>query len=60
VIDGMGHDLPRPLWPTVADRIAALVTRTAATKIHKHLGDLDIEASKWTHGPSVLFPWACP
>jgi hypothetical protein len=28
VIDGMGHDLPRPLWPTVADRIAALVTRT--------------------------------
>jgi pimeloyl-ACP methyl ester carboxylesterase len=27
VIDGMGHDLPRPLWPTVAERIAALVGR---------------------------------
>jgi len=28
VIDGMGHDLPRPLWPTVAERIATLVART--------------------------------
>src|SRR5215204_1706919 len=27
VIDGMGHDLPRPLWPTVAERIARLVDR---------------------------------
>ena len=27
VIDGMGHDLPRPLWPTVAERIATLVAR---------------------------------
>ena len=27
VIDGMGHNLPRPLWPTVAGRIAALVAR---------------------------------
>jgi pimeloyl-ACP methyl ester carboxylesterase len=27
VIDGMGHDLPRPLWPTVAEHIAALVAR---------------------------------
>ena len=27
VIDGMGHDLPRPLSPTVADRIAGLVDR---------------------------------
>jgi pimeloyl-ACP methyl ester carboxylesterase len=27
VIDGMGHDLPRPLWPTVAERITALVAR---------------------------------
>ena len=27
VIDGMGHDLPRALWPTVAERISALVTR---------------------------------
>ena len=27
VIDGMGHDLPRPLWSAVAERIAALVAR---------------------------------
>ena len=27
VIDGMGHDLPRPLWSFVAERIAALVAR---------------------------------
>jgi pimeloyl-ACP methyl ester carboxylesterase len=27
VIDGMGHELPRPLWPTVTDRIAAVVRR---------------------------------
>jgi pimeloyl-ACP methyl ester carboxylesterase len=27
VIDGMGHDLPRPLWRTLADRIAGLVDR---------------------------------
>ena len=27
VIEGMGHDLPRELWPVVADRIAALVAR---------------------------------
>jgi pimeloyl-ACP methyl ester carboxylesterase len=27
VIDGMGHDMPRPLWPTIAERIAALVGR---------------------------------
>jgi pimeloyl-ACP methyl ester carboxylesterase len=27
VIEGMGHDLPRPLWPTVAERIAAMVAR---------------------------------
>ena len=27
VIDGMGHDMPRPLWPTVAERIARLVDR---------------------------------
>ena len=25
VIDRMGHDLPRPLWPAVAERIATLV-----------------------------------
>jgi pimeloyl-ACP methyl ester carboxylesterase len=27
VIDGMGHDLPRQLWPRFADRISALVDR---------------------------------
>ena len=27
VIDGMGHELPRPLWPTIADRIAGLIRR---------------------------------
>src|SRR5215212_3423774 len=27
VIDGMGHDLPRPLWPTVVEHIAGLVDR---------------------------------
>ena len=27
VIDGMGHDLPRELWPQLIDRISAHVTR---------------------------------
>ncbi|RBY77360.1 alpha/beta hydrolase [Blastococcus sp. TF02-09] len=27
VIDGMGHDLPRPLWPELTERIAAHVKR---------------------------------
>jgi pimeloyl-ACP methyl ester carboxylesterase len=27
VVDGMGHDLPRAVWPELADRIAALVDR---------------------------------
>ncbi len=27
VIEGMGHDLPRPLWPELTDRIAAHVSR---------------------------------
>jgi pimeloyl-ACP methyl ester carboxylesterase len=27
VIDGMGHDLPRALWPEITQRIAGLVTR---------------------------------
>jgi pimeloyl-ACP methyl ester carboxylesterase len=30
VIEGMGHDLPRELWPRIADRIAALVARVEA------------------------------
>jgi pimeloyl-ACP methyl ester carboxylesterase len=31
VVDGMGHDLPRALWPDFATRIAALVARAEAT-----------------------------
>ncbi len=27
VIDGMGHDLPRPLWPEITERITALISR---------------------------------
>jgi pimeloyl-ACP methyl ester carboxylesterase len=27
VIDGMGHDLPRPLWPRITDLIVGLVER---------------------------------
>ncbi|MFW3171113.1 alpha/beta fold hydrolase [Geodermatophilus sp. CPCC 206100] len=27
VVDGMGHDLPRAVWPELTDRIAALVAR---------------------------------
>jgi pimeloyl-ACP methyl ester carboxylesterase len=27
VIDGMGHDLPRPLWPRIADAISTLTAR---------------------------------
>ena len=27
VIDGMGHDLPRALWPRIIDRISALTAR---------------------------------
>jgi pimeloyl-ACP methyl ester carboxylesterase len=30
VIDGMGHDLPRPAWPRIIDPIAALVGRVEA------------------------------
>jgi hypothetical protein len=27
VLEGMGHDLPRALWPEITDRITALVER---------------------------------
>jgi pimeloyl-ACP methyl ester carboxylesterase len=27
VVDGMGHDLPRAVWPDILDRITALVAR---------------------------------
>jgi pimeloyl-ACP methyl ester carboxylesterase len=30
VIEGMGHDLPRALWPEITERIAALVQRAQA------------------------------
>jgi pimeloyl-ACP methyl ester carboxylesterase len=30
VFDGMGHNLPKQLWPEVADRIAALVQRAGS------------------------------
>lgn len=30
LVDGLGHDLPRALWPALAARIAALVTRSDA------------------------------
>jgi hypothetical protein len=29
VIDGMGHDLPRALWPRIIDAIAANALRAA-------------------------------
>ena len=32
IIDGMGHDLPRPLWTQILDRIANLVERSDTTK----------------------------
>jgi pimeloyl-ACP methyl ester carboxylesterase len=32
VIDGMGHNLPRELWPAIASRIAALVHRAEAVR----------------------------
>ena len=27
VVDGMGHDLPRAVWPSIVDRISALTAR---------------------------------
>src|SRR5207245_10338849 len=27
VVDGMGHDLPRAVWPPIVDRISALTAR---------------------------------
>ena len=34
--------------------------RAAATKIHERLGELDVEASKFAHGPCVLLLPRCP
>lgn len=33
IIEGMGHDLPRALWPEIASRIAALVQRVEAVTV---------------------------
>jgi pimeloyl-ACP methyl ester carboxylesterase len=33
VIQGMGHDLPRPLWPEITSRIARLILRVEAARI---------------------------
>ena len=33
VFDGMGHDLPRALWPEVVDRIGRLVERTEQARV---------------------------
>jgi hypothetical protein len=27
MIDGMGHDLPRAVWPSIVDRVTALADR---------------------------------
>jgi pimeloyl-ACP methyl ester carboxylesterase len=32
ILEGMGHDLPRALWPEITQRIAALVHRVEATR----------------------------
>ena len=32
VVEGMGHDLPRALWPEIVDRITALVERGEAAR----------------------------
>jgi len=36
VIEGMGHDLPRPLWPEITGRIAELVTHAEARSTPVH------------------------
>lgn len=33
IIDGMGHNLPRALWPEITPRIARLVQRAEASAI---------------------------
>jgi pimeloyl-ACP methyl ester carboxylesterase len=32
VLDEMGHDLPEPLWPQIADAVAKVAARAAVTK----------------------------
>ena len=38
VVEGMGHDLPRALWPEITARIAALVQRAEAPAIRPATG----------------------
>jgi pimeloyl-ACP methyl ester carboxylesterase len=33
VFDGMGHDLPRPLWPEIIDHISSLVSRAEGARV---------------------------
>ena len=33
VLDGMGHDLPRELWPALADRIGGMVERVERARV---------------------------
>ena len=40
VIDGMGHGLPRQLWPEFAERIAMLVRRADASLAQSNGGDV--------------------
>jgi hypothetical protein len=34
IIQGLGHDLPRALWPEIASRIATLVQRVDVLKVN--------------------------
>ena len=34
IIEGLGHDLPRALWPEIASRIATLVQRVEADTVN--------------------------
>jgi len=34
IIDGLGHDLPRALWPEIASRIATLVQRVESVTVN--------------------------
>jgi pimeloyl-ACP methyl ester carboxylesterase len=36
VIEGMGHDLPRALWPTIVDEIAATAERASGDRVAQH------------------------
>ena len=37
IIEGMGHDLPRALWPEINSRIASLVLRVEAARARLHM-----------------------